>query len=150
MLDTKNIKIKSFDQLTKKELYAILALRIQVFCVEQNCPYQDIDYQDIDATHVFLKDADSIMAYARIIHENENKAHIGRVVVNDNYRKHGYATLIMQNCIQLIKQNKTKNIIISAQSYLKDFYRNLGFVNTGKYYLEDDIPHEQMQIILTS
>ena len=40
------IHIKTFEELTKAELYAILALRCEVFVVEQECVYQDLDYKD--------------------------------------------------------------------------------------------------------
>ena len=35
--------LKKFEELSLGELYAILQLRIEVFVVEQNCPFQDID-----------------------------------------------------------------------------------------------------------
>ncbi len=138
---------KDFNTLTKTELYAILALRVQVFCVEQNCPYQDIDDQDQQAQHVFTKDNDIIMAYARIIKGKQETYHIGRVVVDERHRKKGLATIIMQACIDELK-SKAKRVEISAQSYLTDFYQGLGFKSMGEYYLEDDIPHEKMQLIL--
>ena len=37
-----------------------------------------------------------------------------------------------------------KNIEISAQKYLKDFYTDLGYEFTGSEYLEDGIPHIRM------
>jgi len=138
---------KDFDVLSKAELYAILALRVQVFCVEQNCPYQDLDNQDQQAQHVFIKDNGIIMAYARIIKGKQGVYHIGRVVVDKRYRNQGLATVIMQACIDELK-NKAKIIELSAQSYLTEFYQGLGFKSTGEYYLEDDIPHEKMQLIL--
>lgn len=138
--------IKSFDDLTKFELYAILALRMKVFCVEQDCPYQDLDGKDQEAVHIFIQDNKTIVAYARIIHGIKNEYHIGRVVVDEKFRKFGLATIIMQKCIKHIKTNNSAKIIISAQSYLKDFYKKFGFKNTGQYYLEDNIPHEQMQL----
>ena len=39
---------------------------------------------------------------------------------------------------------KEKEILISAQAYLINFYNNLGFVQQGEQYLEDDIPHIKM------
>jgi ElaA protein len=36
---------------------------------------------------------------------------------------------------------KTTTIKISAQTYLKSFYNNLGFKQVGEGYLEDGIPH---------
>ena len=38
-----------------------------------------------------------------------------------------------------------QNITISAQLYLKKFYESHGFIPTSETYLEDDIPHIQMQ-----
>ncbi|HHL32497.1 MAG TPA: GNAT family N-acetyltransferase [Oceanospirillales bacterium] len=148
MLNSKQVYLKSFAQLSKTELYAILALRVQIFCVEQNCPYQDLDGQDQDARHVFIKTAAEIGAYARIIDENENTAHIGRVVVNERFRRKGLAKVIMNACIMTVRQGQAREIEVSAQSYLNDFYQELGFKNTGKYYLEDDIPHAQMRLSL--
>lgn len=147
MINSDSIQIKSFDDLTKNELYSIIALRMQVFCVEQDCPYQDLDHQDQKSIHVFFKDDTYISAYARIIQE-DSICHIGRVVVNPKYRKQGLATSLMKSCIVHTVANNMGTVIISAQSYLQDFYKNLGFVNTGKYYLEDDIPHEEMKLVL--
>lgn len=48
--------VKSFDTLTSQELYEILALRSEIFIVEQNVPYQDLDGKDLDAIHIFAKD----------------------------------------------------------------------------------------------
>ncbi len=146
---------KTFSELTIHELYGILSLRVQVFCVEQNCPYQDIDNQDQDAQHVFLHHSGVILAYARIIKEEQKKEimknqriyHIGRVVVNEESRKQGLATVIMQACIDELK-NKADTIEISAQSYLTGFYHGLGFKSMGEYYLEDGIPHEKMELTL--
>ena len=37
---------KDFEELTVPELYELLALRAEIFVVEQDCPYQDLDYKD--------------------------------------------------------------------------------------------------------
>jgi len=56
-----SILVKSFQELSKLELYNILKLRAEVFIVEQNCVYQDIDDKDFKALHVFLKQSDQIV-----------------------------------------------------------------------------------------
>ncbi|MCF6287978.1 MAG: GNAT family N-acetyltransferase [Proteobacteria bacterium] len=141
------IKNKSFAQLNKQELYSILQLRIQVFCVEQNCPYQDIDGLDQISQHFYIADGDKIIAYARVIPPQDNVCHIGRVVVAEDFRDNKLASKIMQSCIKYCQNHYCHSIIaISAQSYLRDFYHKLGFTSMGKHYLEDDIPHELMQI----
>lgn len=146
MLNSDSVIQKSFQQLDLEELYGILSLRLEVFCVEQNCPYQDIDNQDQKAQHVFIKNEDKIIAYARIIHKSKDKAAIGRVVVDQQHRKKGLAQKIMKHCINDLKPTNT--IELSAQSYLQQFYKDLGFSSTGEYYLEDAIPHEKMQLNL--
>ena len=59
--------IKEFKELTGTELYEILKLRVNVFVVEQNCPYRELDDKDQDALHVYLRDADAIAAYLRVL-----------------------------------------------------------------------------------
>ena len=54
MLNSNHVKLKSYTELTINELYAIMALRTEVFIVEQNCPYQDLDGNDQHAIHVFI------------------------------------------------------------------------------------------------
>ena len=45
--------IKSFDELTKTELYEILKVRVNIFVVEQKCPYPEIDGIDYKSLHLF-------------------------------------------------------------------------------------------------
>jgi ElaA protein len=147
MTQINNIQIKTFDQLSSKQLYEILSLRMQVFCVEQKCPYQDADGEDYHAQHVFIEEGPAIVAYARIL-TKEDSTYIGRVVVAKEYRNKSLAKAIMKHCINFCQLHyPVNNIIISAQSYLKNFYTGLGFQSLNQFYLEDDIPHEKMQYI---
>ena len=43
---------KDFEELTVPELYELLALRAEIFVVEQDCPYQDLDYKDQASCHI--------------------------------------------------------------------------------------------------
>ena len=58
--------IKRFDELTRGELYEILRIRVDVFVVEQNCPYPEIDGKDEFAHHLYYRDADGIQALSLI------------------------------------------------------------------------------------
>ena len=75
--------VKSFDTLTSQELYEILALRSEIFIVEQNVPYQDLDGKDLDAIHIFAKDNGTVVAAIRILKPGVSypEASFGRVVV---------------------------------------------------------------------
>lgn len=141
------IKVKSFEALTKNELYDLLQLRSEVFVVEQDCVYQDIDYKDQKSFHVLGFKNEKIIAYTRIFKPGDyfEFASIGRVVVVKNEREHKYGFDIMNASAEAIKKYfKETTIKISAQVYLKKFYNNLGFKAIGEEYLEDDIPHIAM------
>jgi ElaA protein len=141
------ILIKSFAELSTKELYNILQLRAEVFVVEQNCVYQDIDGKDEKALHVIGFKNDKIVAYCRIFKPGDyfEKASIGRVVVAKNERKFGYGHLIFKYSVEAINEHfKETSIKISAQLYLKKFYESHEFIQVGEGYLEDDIPHIAM------
>lgn len=141
------ITIKTFDELTKQELYTILQLRSEVFVMEQHCIYQDVDGKDQKAFHLMGYKNDKLVAYTRIFKPGDyfTEASIGRVLVKKNFRKHRFGYAIMEASVNFIKSELKQSIIkISAQVYLKDFYKNLGFKEVGEEYFEDDIPHITM------
>lgn len=142
-----NILVKTYQDLSKDELYKILQLRSEVFVVEQDCVYQDIDGKDQKALHVLGLKKDELLAYSRVFKPGDyfNEAAIGRVVVIKPERGKGYANTIMINSIKAIENiYKESTIKVSAQTYLRKFYNDLGFHQVGEEYLEDGIPHIAM------
>lgn len=136
----------TFDQLTTRELYEMLALRQQVFVVEQDCPYLDADGKDYKCLHVLGKDSEAqIIAHTRIVPPGisyDQYSSIGRVVISEKMRGSGIGKALMHYSMQLTYEKYPLiPIKISAQVYLTKFYENLGFVVDGEAYLEDDIPH---------
>lgn len=141
-------KIKSFDNLTVNELYDLLQLRSAIFVVEQNCVYQDIDSKDKLALHLLGEFDGKIVAYARLFKAgiSFDFASIGRVVVDANYRNKKWGNDLMREAIAGIEKHFGESqITIGAQLYLQRFYESHGFVKTSEMYLEDDIPHIEMQ-----
>lgn len=138
--------IKLFNELSLQELYAILRLRNEVFVVEQNCVYQDTDNKDQKAWHIFIKENEEIIAYARVFKPGDyfEKASIGRVVVEPKFRGQELGKKIMNDSINFIKKLGFDEIEISAQTYLLKFYNELGFNRVGEEYLEDGLPHCKM------
>ena len=128
-----------------------MALRQEVFVVEQNCPYLDADDKDREAWHLMGFDKNNtLIAYTRLLPKGisyEKYASIGRVVTAPKARKIGAGKNIMKASLDWCKQLfPLSPIKISAQTYLLDFYKNLGFTPVGEGYLEDDIPHIGMTI----
>ena len=142
-----NIYFKTYNELSKCELFDIYFLRQEVFIVEQNCVYQDIDLKDHYSYHLMAYDEEILVAYLRIVHPgiSYKEPSIGRVITKIDYRGRGIAKNIMQSAIQKVREvYKHSNIRISAQEYLIPFYTSLNFESIGEVYLEDDIPHIEM------
>ncbi|WP_394974443.1 GNAT family N-acetyltransferase [uncultured Croceitalea sp.] len=141
------IQVKTYQELTREDLYELLRLRTEVFVVEQDCVYQDIDNKDQKAIHVIGTKENQIVAYTRVFKSGDyfDNPSIGRVVVDKSNRKHGYGKDIMLASIEAIENLFGKNNIeLSAQVYLKNFYNDLNFKEKGEEYLEDGIPHIRM------
>lgn len=137
-----NIAIKPFSELTADQLYAILKARVDIFVVEQNCPYPELDNIDQNAVHVVISEGEEILAYTRI-YEKCALTHtfsIGRVL--STKRGLGLGKKVMETSIAFIKsETDAQTIAIHAQSYAKPFYEKLGFVQNSEEFLEDNIPH---------
>lgn len=141
------IKEKYFNELSIEELHDLLQLRSEVFVVEQDCVYQDIDGKDQKALHILGFKKGNLVAYARAFKPGDYfpEAAIGRVVVHESERDSKYGYDIMKATIEAIKNNfEAETIKLSAQTYLTNFYENLGFQKEGEEYLEDGIPHIAM------
>lgn len=140
-------KIKPFAKLSTEELYQILKIRQEVFIVEQTCYYLDADGYDQQAVHIWAEKEGEILAYSRVFEPGikYKEASIGRVLTNPNYRKNNLGKILIRFSINTIEARfHTQLIRISAQDYLLRFYSAFGFQDTGKKYLEDDIPHTEM------
>lgn len=136
------IFVKPFEELDINELYEILRLRVDVFVVEQNCPYPEIDGRDLDAIHIYLEDAGEILAYARL-YEEDGQVHLGRVIAKK--RRKGYGSLILKEAIEAAKNfYQAKQIHIEAQTYAKSLYEKAGFVQISQPFFLDGIEHVKM------
>ena len=140
-------KIKTFSELTTTELYAIIKARIDVFVVEQDCPYPDCDDYDQKAIHLWAENNGEVLAYCRIFDKGIKypETSIGRVVTTENGRGTGLGKQLIKYALEIIENRLgTSEVRISAQDYLLKFYSDFGFEDTGKKYLEDNIPHTEM------
>lgn len=137
--------VKELAEMTAEEFFEVAKERVKVFVVEQTCPYQEIDEDDQIAKHVILKnDDDQIMAYTRIM-DRVDHVTFGRVLVVKEFRGQELGKEIVKLTLAEIDQlNLKKDIKVSAQNYLTDFYGAFGFEVISDVYLEDDIPHIDM------
>ncbi len=147
------ISVKHYDDLTKDEFHDLIALRIEVFVIEQNCPYQEVDGLDKDAYHLILRSPKQegigghIIGTVRILKAGVSykELAIGRVVSSPKFRGQGLGHLMMEACMKFIEDELGhQDIRLSAQTHLRHYYERYGFTTTGKDYLEDGIPHSEM------
>lgn len=139
-----NIEILHFSKLNTFQLYQILQLRSEVFVVEQNCVYLDMDDKDQHAFHIFIKDNDKPIAYARLLPKGisyKDYCSIGRVLTHIEYRHKHIGRKLIEESIHFCVENFGCDIKISAQSYLEKFYTDIGFKKISEEYMEDNIPH---------
>lgn len=143
-----------FNDLSSRLLYALLALRAEVFVVEQQCIYNDLDGDDLDAYQLVGLVGDVPVACARILAPDVAKpgcASIGRVIVRPLYRRDGRGSDLVRMAIAECRRiYPGVPIWIGAQAHLEGFYSALGFRTIGAVYDLDGIPHLPMILDSTS
>ena len=144
-----DLTVKRFEELDINELYEILKLRVDVFVVEQNCPYPELDDKDKSAWHVYIREGGKITAYLRVLDPGVSfdTAAIGRVI--STRRRCGLGTKLLQEGIRVARERMNADAIkIEAQTYARAFYELQGFRQTSEEFLEDGIPHIEMTLEL--
>lgn len=143
-------RLHAFEELSLAQLYAVLAARMAVFVVEQDCPYQDLDGMDHAALHlVAWQGASSVAAYARILPPGArfDRPSIGRVLTSAGARRTGLGRELMRRAIEISRARFPGQAVrLSAQCYLEHFYQALGFEVVSPPYEEDGIPHVAMEL----
>lgn len=129
-------------------LYEILRLRVDVFVVEQECPYPELDGRDLEPTARLLWFADDdarILATLRVLHDGDDRR-IGRVATASSARGRGLAADLMRSAVD---ECDGRLVRLDAQAHLSGWYARFGFVVDGDEFLEDGIPHLPMTLAAT-
>ena len=143
--------IKHFNELSTNELYEILKTRSEIFVVEQNCVYQDLDDKDQDAIHIFCwNDEGRVAACLRVFWKDKGTgvAQFGRVVTLEHGT--GLGGRMLHEGVELaINKFGARKIYLEAQEYAIGYYAKEGFIVVSEPFLEDGIPHVQMEREIT-
>ena len=127
-------------------LYRILALRSAVFVVEQACVYLDTDGRDLDASarQLWIERDGDVVATLRILRDADTAEwRIGRVATASDARNFGLAAHLMRRALEICSEGE---VVLNAQSYLRDWYGRFGFGQDGDEFDEDGIPHIPMRL----
>ena len=140
---------KTFDQLTKNELYELLQFRQEIFVVEQKSWYLDADSLDQFSHHLLVKKNNKLIGYLRLTPPGKKYevASIGRIAIRHEMRRDKIGSKIVKEGLEKSSLIYASNALrISEQEYLIGFYEEHGFKIEGEVYDEDGIPHIQMLI----
>jgi len=132
-------------------LYELLKLRVEVFVVEQACPYPELDGRDLlaETRHFWLEQAEgpepgTVVCNLRLTEEHaggEKAFRIGRVCTKREARGQGHTTRLLQAALAEVGDYPCR---INAQTYLQGLYARHGFLPDGEEFVEDGIPHVPM------
>lgn len=139
-----------FAALNTAQLYELLALRSEVFVVEQQCVFLDIDGVDREVWHLLGHGDDGrLLAYARLLPpglKSPTDAVIGRVVTATAARGSGTGRALMAEAVAHCERLwPGQALTLHAQAHLQAFYGSFGFVQVAEPYLEDGILHIEMR-----
>ena len=133
-----------FAELTGAEVYGLCRLRVDVFVVEQQCPYPELDGRDVEPAteHLWFEADGEVAATIRILDDGASRATIGRVATAAAHRGEGLAARLIEAGIALCAGVP---ITMGAQAHLEGWYERFGFRRCGPGYDEDGIPHVPMR-----
>ena len=136
---------------SKEELNLGFALRIEVFVKEQKVP-MELEFDEKDnsenTVHVGFFDNKKLIGVARLIDLDKDVIHIGRVVIDKEYRGQGIGRELIIGCENIAQQILKRKIIIelSAQIQAENFYKSLGYNQVNDtIYLDAGIEHVDMR-----
>lgn len=141
MLDDLTIRIVAFDDLTLRELHAVLLVRSEVFVVEQKiCQVAEVDEDDPQCFHVIVQASGKIIGTARLL-PSDGGIKVGRVAVLPGCQGQGVGSAMMRSIHDWLDGRPSK---MSAQAHLEKWYTSLGWYRVGEVYEEAGIPHLPM------
>lgn len=128
-------------------MYELLRLRVEVFVVEQACPYPELDGRDLlaETRHFWLEEDSRVVCTLRLLEEHSDghtSFRIGRLCTSREARGQGHTTRLLRAALAEVGEAPCR---IDAQTYLVEMYAKLGFEPDGEEFVEDGIPHTPMR-----
>ncbi len=129
-------------EISAQVFHDIVRLRVDVFIVEQSCPYPELDGGDAADTtrHVYVTDDLGVVTYLRILRAFDADR-IGRVVTRAADRSRGLSGALLD----YVLTRGDGPWVLDAQAHLVGWYARRGFVTAGEDYLDYGILHTPMR-----
>ena len=86
------------------------------------------------SSHLAISENGQLLAYGRLSPIDSDTFRISQVVVPDEHRRKGYATVIVNHLIKIAKCNGAKKISLNSQVAVAELYKKIGFQEAGQVY----------------
>lgn len=128
-----------------EELKAAVALRYEVFCVEQGVPVrEEVDGRDHQGLHLVAVQDEEILATSRIVMVGST-AQFSRLAVRKSARRRGIATAMLEVADAEARAAGGRRIVLHAQTYARSLYEQAGYRPHGRAFWEAGIEHIAME-----
>ena len=128
------------------ELAELLELRREVFVREQGVPPEmEHDELDITAIHAVARSDGEVIGTGRLMLLPGPEAHIGRMAIRSGLRRQGVGGRVLRFLESEAWALGVPAVLLHAQSYVAQFYRNHGYLEEGEQFTEAGIPHIVMR-----
>jgi predicted GNAT family N-acyltransferase len=127
------------------EVAAALALRHEVFVVEQRVPVEEeYDEHDETALHLVAVDAGRVVATCRLVAQGET-VKLGRMAVAAAARRRGLASALLAEAEARARALGARRIALAAQTAAVALYEHAGYTRYGERFVDAGIEHLMME-----
>ena len=128
----------------QSEIDAALALRYEVFCVEQGVSLdEERDGRDGEALHLVVVDDGVVVGTCRLLAEGST-VKLGRMAVAPSHRGRGLAAELLVEADAQARELRAQRIALAAQLSAQALYERAGYVPYGDVFLDAGIEHVMM------
>lgn len=140
-----DVVVAHWNDLSPTQLHELVRLRVDVFVVEQQCPYPELDGRDLEPTtrQLLVPDGSAVVATLRLLRDPD-ALRIGRVCTASSRRGAGLSAALLAWALSLV-DDEGAACVLDAQSYLRGWYERFDFEVVGPEFLEDGIAHLPMR-----
>jgi predicted GNAT family N-acyltransferase len=128
----------------RSEVDAALALRYEVFCVEQGVSLEEErDGRDDEALHLVVVDGGDIVGTCRLLPEG-SEVKLSRMAVAASHRGRRLAAALLVEADARARELRARRIVLAAQLSARAVYDRAGYAPYGDVFLDADIEHVMM------